>query len=369
MLKLEYLIYIYISLCFCMMIFNVFYIIYNRTTEKSSEKEKNKLTKKMSEQINLIKNNFEVTAKHRRYLYNKLKRIHNLMIFERFIDKQDERIKEDYLENIKYVFYDLAIYYKKSDSIKKAYFAYIVGKYRFFYDIENNAIIKTLDIFLEDESLYCRDNSLKAIIKYGNTEDIIRALNIINETKYYYDTEIIFQNLLEFDGNKMRLSAKLWMKFNTFNENIQIAIIRYIDKEKLDYNEQFYKLLVDEKVSNNIKIEIVKYYKNNIYGPAEKILIEDTKLTGMVNKELVQEAARTLRKYNSYETKEALKALLKKKDWNTKMVASESLSVLEASYYELIDIYNGEDETTREILKYKVQSHKYTVVNKEKEVR
>ena len=82
MLEIQYLIYVYMALCACMMIYNIVYTIYNRTTEKNIAKQKNSFVKKVRNQINLVESGLLLVAKHRKYLYSKLKWVHNLLIFE-----------------------------------------------------------------------------------------------------------------------------------------------------------------------------------------------------------------------------------------------------------------------------------------------
>lgn len=368
MFELEYLIYVYITLCACMMLFNIIYMLFMNSTEKFENKGKNTLSKKMNIQFVLLENKSKISVRHKEYLYRKLKRTHNLILFENILDKQSEDIKQKYINNVQYVFHDLALYYQKKDSIKKAYFAYIVGKYRFSKNLENDVLISTIYGFLDEESIYCRDNSLKTIIRLENINNIIRALKRINEINYYYYPEMILKDLLEFTGDKIELAQKMWNNFELFNENIQIAIIGYISEENLNYSKEFYSLLIKDSTNKNIKLEVIKYYRNNIYEFVKEILIYNTKLTGIENKELVIESAKTLQSYNSPETKDALKSLLKRNDWTIREVASESLIYLGTSYIELAEIYNGEDEIAREILKYKVQTHKYKYKSREVEV-
>ena len=368
MLKIQYLIYVYMALCACMMIYNIVYTLYNRTTEKNIEKQKNGFIKKIRNQINLVEGGIALSEKHRKYLYNKLRWVHNLLLFEQILDEQTKRAREKYIENIKYIFYDLAIYYQKADSIKKAYFAYIIGKYKLEDKIGSNTIINTLFMFLDEEAMYCRDNSIKAIVRLGNINNIIKVFKEISQSNYYYSVEMLFENLLEFDGNKERLSEKMWQEFSEFNKNTQIAIIKFITRSKLDYSEEFFGLLNNERTDNKIKVELIKYFKDNIFEKVKSLLINNTKLTGVLNRELIIESAKALSAYNSAEVKEALKELLKRNDWDIRMAASESLSILGTSYYELAEIFNGEDNVARRILRYKIQSYRYTNMNPKVEV-
>ena len=348
MFEIQYLIYIYIALCACMMIFNIIYILYYKSSERFYENENHGISKRINKQFNLLKNNEKVTTSHMKYLYIMLSGTSNLLLFEQCIDKQDKKLVQKYLDSVQYVFYELASYYQKNDSMKKAYFAYIIGKYEISKNIKDNVVKNNLYMFLDDESVYCRDYSLKEI----------------GETNYYYYPEVILDDLKQYQGDMSQLTKKMWDEFSEFGENIQIAIIKYITEEHLDYSKEFYELLIEVQTNSKIKIELIKYYRENIYQQVKEILIQNLNLTGIENKEIIIESAKVLQKYGDVDTKEALKMLLKRKDWDIRMVASESLILIGASYYELADIYNGEDEIAREILKYKVQSHKYKLTSR-----
>ncbi len=368
MFKIEYLIYIYMTLCVCMMVFNIIYMIFTVSTEKNKKKSKNAIIKKINAQINLLESGLRVGIRHKEYVYKKLKRTYNLLLFEYALDLQDEDKVEKYIKEIQIIFDDLAIYYEKADGIKKAYFAYIIDKYRIIENAKSNILINTMYQFLEEDSIYCRDNSFKAIINSGNIEYIIEALKILNKLEYYYYPDIIFKGLVQFKGKPEELENKLWKEFEKFNIEIRIAIVRYANKLKLDYKEEFCKTAIKEDIEEEVKIEIIKYFGENYYELAQNLLIEFTKEKGIKNKKIIIESAKALRKYNNQDTKEALKMLMKRNDWEIKEAASETLTAISTSYYELADIYNGEDETARRILKYKMQNYKAKYKNVEAEV-
>ena len=68
MFEIQYLIYIYIALCICMMIFNIVYILYYESTEKLSKNEKYGITKRINKQFKLLRDNEKVTTDHMKYL-------------------------------------------------------------------------------------------------------------------------------------------------------------------------------------------------------------------------------------------------------------------------------------------------------------
>lgn len=368
MFKIEYLIYIYMTLCACMMVFNIIYMIFTSSTEKSKNKSKNAIIKKINAQLNLVENGLKVSIRHKQYLYKKLKRTYNLLIFEYDLDLQAEDTVAKYIKEIQIIFNDLAIYYEKSDGIKKAYFAYIIDKYRIMENTKSSILVNTMYQFLKEDSIYCRDNSFKAIINSSNITYIIEALKILNKLEYYYYPDVIFKGLIQFKGNSEELGNRLWKEFEKLNTQIKIAIVRYANKLKLDYKEEFYKTAIKEETEEEVKIEIIKYFGENYYELAQKLLIEFTKEKGIRNQKIIIESAKALKKYNNQATKEALKMLMKRTDWEIKEAASESLSAISTSYYELADIYNGEDELARRILKYKMQNYKTKYKNIESEV-
>lgn len=351
MLKVENLIYTYLYLCACMMIFNIIYMFVVARIEKNKKKNKNHFVKNLNTQLGLVELDLKIRRKHKRYLYNKLKTPHNLLLLEYTLDQRKEETISKYKKQIQDVFYDLSLYYENTDKIKKAYFAYIVYKYKI-----KKILPSSLFGLLEEESIYSRDNGLKAIVTCGNIENIIKALKIVDKSAFYFYPDSIFKGLINFEGDKGLLTIKLLQEYKEFSDNMRIAIIRYINYIKLDYKEDFYNLYINNTESTDVKIELIRYFSNNIYELAMYLLINI--VNSNEKDEVIVEAAIALKNYNSTETIEALKQLLHKNDWNIKNAASESLIYLGASYYDLIDIYNGDDKVARSILKYKVQSNK-----------
>ena len=137
-----------------------------------------------------------------------------MLIFEQILDEQTKQIRNEYFKNIRYIFYKLALYYQKTDGVKKAYFAYIIGKYKIEDEIGKNILTNTLFMFLDEETMYCRDNALRAIIKLGNIKNILEVLKRIKKSKYYFSVEMLYENLLEYNKEKQisfkHLQIALW---------------------------------------------------------------------------------------------------------------------------------------------------------------
>lgn len=357
MFKIEYLIYIYMALCASMMVFNIFYFLYNISEEKIQNNRKIGINKRIDRQLFLIRNNAKLNISDLKYLKKALKFSNSLIMLEYHLDKEQEETVKKYIDNIQYVFYELAPYYNKVDNIKKAYFAYLIGKYKISKGTKNSILINTLYNFLESESIYCRDSSFKAIVKISSEMDILKVLKKLNNTKYNYYSEMIEKGLMEYTGDKNNLAKIMWNNYKIFNENIKIAILMFITDIKSNYSEEFFELLEEDKVSEKEKIQILKYFQENHYLKIKDFLLNS--LTKNKKKNMIIQCIKTMQEYAGDDIKAALINYIKYADWETKIEIANTLAVLGTSYTDLAEIYNGGDEITREILKYKVESHKY----------
>lgn len=357
MFKIEYLIYIYMVLCASMMVFNIFYFLYNISEEKIQNNRKIGINNRINRQMFLINNNTKLNVSDLKYLKKALKFSNNLIALEKCLDNENEENVKKYIDNIQYVFYELAPYYNKVDNIKKAYFAYLIGKYKISKDSNNNILINTLYNFLESESVYCRDSSFKAIVKISSETEIVKLFKKINNIESNYYPEMIAKGLSGYIGNKENLIKILWNYYNEFSLNIRIAILMLILDTELDYSKEFCELLNGDIVSEKEKIQILKYFRKNYYPKIKESLL--TILTINNSKELIIQCIKTMQQYADNDIKDALINYIKYTDWETKVEIANTLAVLGTSYTELAEIYNSGDEMTREILKYKVESHKY----------
>lgn len=352
------LIYIYMIVCFCMMGFNIVYIFYKKSSDEFIKKRSEKLRKKIDYQLFMNDAYTLKLSKHKRMLLKVLKKVNNLMAFDEAIDQYNGEKKKEiyrYIKSIRDVFCDLAPIYNKKSNIKKAYFAYIMSKYKISQGVKSDRIISTMFEFLEEKSIYCRENALKALYSFGNVQNVIKALKIINVNKAFYSKEVLTFGLASFNGNHEELAESLWNNFENFEEKMQLAIIDYLGIVSKKYKERLYDLLIKEDTSKNIKISIVYYFEKNVYKPVKDILINYLELAGIENLEYALASAEVLRKYPGIDTINSLKHAIRSRNWKIRVKASESLAYLNVQYIELAEIYNGTDRIAREILQYKVK--------------
>lgn len=284
MFEVQNLIYVYIALCFAMMIFNWFYMMYNNSSKKKMQKRDKKLIKKIDLQLALIQSGYQVSAKHKKYLEEKLKKVSNLYIFEEALSIYEEEDILKYIEEIKIIFIGLCKIYEKKDSITKAYFAYIIGKYKITKNNRNEQITSYLFQMLEEESIYSVDNAMRAFYKLENLNDIMKAIKIIDKKANYNNIDVITKGLLTYEGNKEELAKKLWEEFENYKEKLKSAIIQYISEiSDGNWNDQMYNLLKEQKQTQGVKIAIIKYFEKHYDPRIKEILFKILKTPGMKN--------------------------------------------------------------------------------------
>lgn len=354
MFKIQYLIYLYITLCVAMMIFNVFYMIYFNSRKKKIQKRNKALIRKIDSQIKLLESGLYVSKKHRKYLEQKLQNISNLYILEDALEIHKKEYTQKYIDENKAVFRELCKTYLKKDTVAKAYFAYILGKYKIGGNKPKTPITNYLFAMLEEESLYCVDNALIAFYRLGNLDNIIEAIEIIDKREVYQNTNIILKGMFAYEGSQEEMALRLWDKFDTFGYNVKIAIINYISIiSKGEWNDTIYNLLKKGTLNKELKIAIINYFSKHHDERVQDILYQIVELPTLNNIEYIIATIKALVNYPGENTIQVLKkVILQKNHWNIQVEASKALNDLGLNYIQLIDIYNGENQKARNILKY-----------------
>ena len=247
-----------------------------------------------------------------------------------------------FMNKISKVFRQLAIVYdRKKNDTEKAYFAYFIGTY--LYDIksqrERNFLIGILYKWLTSKSIYTRINSLEAIYKIGDTYHIIRTIGIVNRKEYQYSNELIADVLKKFKLNKEQLAKELFARFESYNNNIQMAIIKFLtDFSYVDENKILEKLMANTS-SIDVKCEIMRYFQKNKNDKLKDYLIEELKKGELIANDLNIKAIGTLAYYEEDDVKELLYKLTNSKDNIIKETAYRSIEKMTGKgNIELLDL-------------------------------
>ena len=351
-MKAEVLIYAYLAVCAAMIGFNIACIFVFRVKDKRLDHYSRRFIKIVHQVIE----DQTVTEEHCKYLSKKLKKINNLMAFDKTLEElfpQNPKQTKDYIRQLSSVFIYLTLEYKKKSEIQAAYFPYIIHKYKVFQGQPISIVMDTMLELVHSPSLYVRENALQAIYSIGSVECTMNALWILNESTYYHHPKMITDGLLNFSGDTKQLAERLWNNLHRFSQKMQRVIVDYFRFSSSDHQERILELLTSHGVDDEVAYSCIRYLGKYAYPPAYPIL------TGIVERYQHNQwiytavTASALASYPGDRTVAVLKELLHSPNWHVRSNASQSLMSLGLYYTDMIDVFEGRDRYASEIMRYR----------------
>lgn len=292
-------IYFYIGVCFLLIVFEIIWGQYIRIYNKNFRKRKIKYQKQIIAFERGKERNLEIIK-----LTKELKNINNFMAFQTAYEEVSKRRDcRKYIYKILSVFMYLNLYYsKKKNYMEKAYFAYVISKDLNINNVENiNALVETLYVFLNDNHTNCRVNAMNALCVIGNVNNIKRAVKIITETGKSFNSILLSDCLKNFRGNKFILLEELFENFDNYNENVQIAIVMFMQDYNFIDDGLILKKLDSNNISVNVKCEILRYFQTNLSGVAKNYLLRKLNSNNLKANDFTIKAIGTLGYYDDVE--------------------------------------------------------------------
>lgn len=351
-MKAEVLIYAYLAVCAAMIGFNIVCIFVFRAKDKRLEHYSQRF-------IGILRRTMEegtVTEEHCRFLAKNLKKINNLMAFDKTLDElfaQDPERAQQYIRQLSSVFTYLTLEYKRKSEIQAAFFPYIIHKYKVFQGLPISIVMDTLLELVRSPSLYVRENALQAIYSVGSVEYTIKALWILNGSSYYHHPKMLTDGMLNFSGDTKELAEQLWKHFDRFSLRMQRVVVDYFRFFSPDHQERILELLTSHCIDDEIAYSCIRYLGKYAYPPAYPVL------TGIIEKHQHDHwiytaiAASALVGYPGERTVAILKDLLRNPNWHVRFNASQSLMSLGLYYTDMIDVFEGRDRYASEIMRYR----------------
>ena len=356
-MKIEIMIYVYIAICVSMICYNIVYVFILKHREKALSSNSKKISKVIWEQLERIKSGDEVTQKHKKFLRKSLQRTAGITAFDKALENifnDEPKLCENYLLQVYPVFVYLTHKYISMDTIKIAYFPYILQKYNI---LKHNTDGKLTDILLEllrSVNVYCRENTLKAIYSMQNPKTVIEALKIIDKNLTFHHPKLICDGLLNYKGDKEILKEKLFKSFNTYSVGMQLNILNYFRFANIRCDKEMMKLLTSEKANRELRFSAIRYFEKFPIDEAESIIQKIAENMEGRTWEYQAIASSALKSYPGDVTFRILVANLSSSNWHVRQNSAISLEKLGYTYHELINIFDGNDRYAREIMRYRL---------------
>lgn len=354
-MNIEVLLYVYLTVCAGMIVFNIVTAMVLRHADRRTIRVSEDFRRTVEGQLERVRQQQEMDARHRKYLSRKLRRIGNMLAFDRMLEQAyigDPATVRRYLEQLDSVLIALTADYGGRDRIEAAYFPYMIRKYRLIAFRSFPSIVGTLLKMLEEPSIYCRENAMQALYTTGDADCVLRALRIVDRSDRFYHDKLLSDGLLLFAGSAKELNDQIVAGFSDFSTNMQVTLLNYLRFSTDAYREFAYTLLCDETQDDEIRFACIRYLGKYPLEKARGLLCTLADRTAADRWEYAAIASTALGAYPGDGTVERLKHNLYSPNWYIRCNAARSLNQLGITYARLADVIDGNDRYASEILRY-----------------
>jgi len=356
-MKIEIMIYAYIAICVSMILYNFVYVFILRHREKSLEADSDKFEKVIREQFARIEDGMEVSEKHKKQLSRLLQRTSYITAFDKALESlydESHESCEKYLTKMYPVFEYLTHKYISKDTVKIAYFPYILQKYNILKHDKEGKLTDILLELLRSVNVYCRENTLKAIYSIRKPEIVVSALKVIDKNLSFHHPKLICDGLLNFKGDKENLKEMLFESFNAYSTGMQLNILNYFRFGNIRCDKEMLELLANEKANNELRFAAIRYFEKFPIKEAESII--QTLAENLEGRTWEYQAisSSALKSYPGDVTFRILVENLSSANWHIRQNSAISLEKLGYTYHDLISVFDGNDRYAREIMRYRL---------------
>ncbi len=357
-MRVEVMLYVYLFVCAAMIVFNIVTAVLFKTSERKTERVSKNLRYKVMLQLKAAETNFQVDKSHKVYLSRKLRRVGNMIAFDKMLEAEyvshPQEIR-NYLHSLDEVFILLMAYYARQNKIEAAYFPYIIKKYRVIAYRSFPSLEGALLELLHEPSIYCRENTLQALYTTGNVDCVFKAVKITDQSDLFFHKKLLSDGLLNFSGSGNALGKKFVENFFDFSVVTQVALLDYFRFSSGNYQDFAFSLLQSEKTNDEIRYAAIRYLGKYPFSKAYKPLCRLAAENADQKWQYAAIASTALSSYPDEITVSILKNNLYSRNWYVRLNSAISLKNLGITYSELSDIIDGNDRYASEIIRYCLQ--------------
>lgn len=317
-LTIDGVIFFYIFVCLALLAFNILYILFSKSRERTQIRRERKWEQLLSLELSQSQQTLRENSSHRARMLSKLGKIEELIAYastvDRFFQKKPAQVHA-YFSRYHETFQEVALFYAKRSSMERAFFAYVLASYHPPTLREHDMLAEILLTFLDNSTIYCRENVLHALFASGNMRAVENVLQILNDQDWYHHARLLSDGMTTFAGDREALFHRLWRHRKEWAEFLVVALVQFATNLPDDFREELFPCLEDHALPLEVRFALVRYYQRHPYSPCRPVLLQY--LTQMNEQEdgLAIAAASALASYPGQDTAQALKAALHSHDW------------------------------------------------------
>ena len=246
----------------------------------------------------------------------------------------------------------LGHYYKKKSSIYKAFYAYICSRMPKLGSEHYQHLIPLMQEFLEDCSIYTKENALNALYHFGQPKPVLEALRKLSKKESLHNNKLITDGLLTYTGNKNELIEGLYQNIADFSLCYQVAILDYFRFDGEILKDRLYQYLENKQTHKDIVCPVLRYYTKYPVEELQPLILSWMDEESVTDWECISVASSALAKYPGKDTEAALMKATRSRHWYVRFNSAKSIHTLGISNDKLIEILQGDDAYAREQLQY-----------------
>ena len=128
--------------------------------------------------------------------------------------------------------------------------------------------------YLDNSTVYSRENVLSALYALGNIQSIEHAFILMSQRGWYHDPRLLSDGLSRFQGDKNPLASRLWGCRSDLAECFQVGIVRFADSLTGDgFAEDFLRELELEELPAETRFTLVRYFRRHAIPGAQPMLL------------------------------------------------------------------------------------------------
>lgn len=348
-LSINSVVYFYIFICIALLVFNILYIL--RTEGRSrAEKRRIRTWKALLERERAAGS---PSQKCLSLLRHRLRRVNELTAFNAALEEMAQDGQGDWLRAFvsacREVFPDLAHHYLHRPAMERAFFAYVIARYP--TGAAGGRLPTVLLEYLEDSTVYCRENVLQALYALGSASGVEQALRLFNERGWYHHSHMLADGLTAFQGDREALAAALWRECRGWDENLQTAVVQFASNVTDAMKEPFRQALAAPETPLEVRFALIRYFTRHPMPAVKPMLLEMVRREADSGDTAIA-ACSALVRYPGADTEQVLEQALLSRNWYVRHNAASSLLALgdEASAYAAAERVH--DRYAKEMLDY-----------------
>lgn len=333
-LSINSVVYFYIFICIALLVFNILYILRSEGQGRREQHRTERWNRLLDRQTDPDCTPKEARA-HQALLRRRLRRVPELSAYNAALEgRLGLPETQRYLDAGYESYQELALVYQHRPAMERAFYAYLIARWHPRAADGGGQLPVILLTYLDDSTVYCRENVLQALYALGNAGAVEQALHLFNEQGWYHHERMLSDGLSTFAGDCPALARQLWSISRNWNENLRVAVVQFASNVTDDLKEPFRQALADRGTPLEVRFALIRYFIRRP-DPAVKPLLLELAAEDVNGDGPAIAACTALARYPGPDTEAVLDTALRSRNWYVRHNAASSLAALgyaEAAY-------------------------------------